>query len=413
MNIVKFKKSRSTSILLGSLIVIFLVSLFYIRIIIIRPLRANFLKNEAVITELKKVQDGQAELLEQISVYRGGLYALNLVLEARKAVTSGSDLDNPYLVYNFYQVLDDLRQLLPRDSKVTKFQVNNKGLVTLPIESVDYASLGRVLRSFKDKSFDIENEENDIISPKIFEEVKIPSGAQRSLTKAKIGRRNITNEVYSFVIQAQLNPEFWQNPMPYPDVNPYVYFAQAIRDLTVAGTIEGYNDGYFRPMRAINRAEFFKVSLFEFLSNGEISIEEYKRYVDLSDRDWHYQYIQLASQMGIAEGDEVGRFHPDQEISRIEALKTILTIFDIEIVDPNIREKEEGEEIVDEKPFITVPFTDVSRDDEIFPVVFTAYKNGLLDNMGKELKPNSPAARYEVAYWVWKFKFDYLTNLNG
>ena len=87
-------------------------------------------------------------------------------------------------------------------------------------------------------------------------------------------------------------------------------------------------------------------------------------------------------------------------------VKTILKVFNIEIVDPNVREENEEEE--DKKPFITVPFTDVARDDKIFPIVFTAYQNGLLDNMGQELKPNSSAARYEVAYWVSKFKFDYL-----
>lgn len=405
MNLVQLKKTGTKTILLGCLIAIFLFSLFYIRFISLRPLKNAFAENKTTIDELTASQADQADLLEQINVYRDGLYVLNLILEARKNVISGSDPDNPYLVFDFTQVLDDLRQLLPRDAKVTKFQVNNKGLITLPIESVDYASLGRVLRSFKDKSFNLLNEEDDIVSPKIFEEVKIPSGAQRAVLKT--GRGKIDN-VYSFVIQAELNPEFWQNPMPYPDVNPYVYYAQAIRDLTVAGTIEGYVDGKFRPLKVINRAEFFKVALFEFLANDVISIDEYKRYIDLSDNDWHYQYIQLASQMGIAEGDEVGRFHPDQDISRMEALKTILAVFDVEIDDPNIREEDEEGEEVDQKPFIAVPFTDVARDDKNFPIVLAAYRHGLLDNMGQKLEPNLPVTRFEVAYWVWKLKFDYL-----
>ncbi len=405
MNSVRLKESKATTILLGSFIVIFLLSLFYIRFFTIRPLRNVYAENETTIEELTASQADQAELLDQISVYRDGLYVLNLILEARKEVISGSDPDNPYLVFDFNQVLDDLRQLLPRDAKVTKFQVNNKGLVTLPIESIDYASLGRVLRSFKDKSFNLLNEEDNIVSPKIFEEVKIPSGAQHAIKKSVSGK---VNNVYSFVLQAQLNPEFWQNPMPYPDVNPYIYYAQAIRDLTVAGTIEGYADGNFKPMQTINRAEFFKVVLFEFLSNEVISIDEYKRYVDLSDDDWHYQYIQLASQMGVAEGDEVGRFHPDQEISRMEALKTILKVFNVEISDPNTEEDTEDGEELDKEPFIAVPFTDVARDDKSFPTVLAAYQNGLMDNVGQKLQPNLPVTRFEVAYWVWKLKFDYL-----
>lgn len=408
MNLIRFRESRGSSILLGLFIAVFLISLLYIRVFVIRPLRAEFETNQTNIVELKAFQDGKADLLDQINIYRDGLYALNLVLEARKQVISGSDPDNPYLVFDFTQVLDDLRQLLPRDAKVTKFQINNKGLVTLPIESVDYASLGRVLRSFKDKSYNAENEEDNISNPKIFEEVKIPSGAQRTVRKTKTGWEQQIENVYSFVLQAQLNPEFWQNPMPYPDVNPHEYYSQAIRDLTVAGTIEGYADGYFRPMNSINRAEFFKVLLFEFLANGDISIDDYKRYIDLSDEDWHYQYIQLASQMGIAEGDEVGRFHPDQQINRAEALKTILSVFDVPVVDPNAEneELEEGER----KPYIRVPFTDIGREDKIFPVIYTAYQNGLLDNAGQKLDVNLPVTRSEVAYWVWKLKFDYLSK---
>jgi len=407
MNTIRLKDSNTITIILVGLIAIFLLTLFYIRVFTLRSLRNDFKENQTTIDELQLAQANHADLLDQISIYRDGLYALNLVLEGRKQVISGSDEDNPYLVFDFTQVLKDLRQLLPRDSKVTKFQANNKGLITKPIESVDYASLGRVLRSFKDKSFDLLNEEDDIVSPKIFEEVKIPSGAQRAIMKSGTGWQRQVNNVYSFVIQAQLNPEFWQNPMPYPDVDPYVYYAQAIRDLTVAGTIEGYIDGNFRPLSSINRAEFFKVVLFEFLANDVISIDQYKRYIDLSDSDWHYQYIQLASQMGIAEGDEVGRFHPDQEISRIEALKTILSVYDVEITDPNAEREAEDEE-GDAKPFIAVPFVDVARDDRNFAVVLAAYQNGLLDNMGQKLQLNLPVTRYEVAYWAWKLKFDYL-----
>ena len=211
MNRLQTKESKVLSFLLVGLIAVFLISLLYIRLITLRPLRADFAENKASIEVLRESQADQSELLDKINVYRDGLYALNLVLEARKEVISGSDPDNPYLVFDFTQVLEDLRQLLPRDARVTKFQVNNKGLLTLPIESVDYASLGRVLRSFKDKSFNYEDPEENMADPKVFEEVKIPSGAQHSIEKN--GRYSV-KDIYSFIIQAQLNPEFWQNPMP-------------------------------------------------------------------------------------------------------------------------------------------------------------------------------------------------------
>jgi len=388
---IKGKQSKTTTIILAILICIFVFGYIFIRVGVLRPLRADFEERSKIIEELTESQKDQTDLLDQINTYREGLYALNLILEARKNVISGSDEENPYLIYDFTQVLNDLRRLLPQDSRVTKFQINNKGLVTLPIESVDYASLGRVLKSFKDSD--------------LFTEVKIPSGAQRTPRQVTSGWYNYFENIYSFVLQSELDPEFWQNPMPYPDVDSHAYYAQAIRDLTIAGTIEGYPDGYFRPDNSINRAEFFKVALFEFLSNDTITIDEYKQYIDLSEKDWHYQYIQLASQMSIAEGDDVGYFHPDQEISRIEALKTILTIFEIEI--PYSNEANEANEAEEIKPII-LPFTDISPQDDIYPVVRVAIDNGLLDNIVSELKPTQSVTRAEVAYWVWKLKFDYL-----
>jgi hypothetical protein len=398
---VEVRSTKFTTIMLSVLIAIFVLGFLYARVITLRSLRIQFEEKNQIITELTGAQEDQAELLDQINMYRDGLYALNLLLEARKNVMSGSDPENPYLVFNFTTVLNDLRQLLPRDSRVTKFQVNNKGLVTLPIESVDYASLGRVLKSFKDSSYNVVNRDENIYSPKIFEVVKIPSGAQRTEKQTTIGWRKYVENIYSFVLQAELNSDFWKNPMPYPDVDPHAYYAQAIRDLTIAGTIEGYPDGYFRPNNAMNRAEFFKVALFEFLSNDTISIEEYKRYIDLSEKDWHYQYIQLASQMGIAEGDEVGRFHPDQTISRVEALKTILTIFEVDL-------ESEAEEDDDEDEPIVLPFVDIAEDSDSYSIIKAAFKEGLLEHAGEKLQPGLPVSRAEVSYWVWKLKFDYL-----
>jgi hypothetical protein len=384
------KKSYFTTILLSVLITVFIVGYIIVQLFVLRPLRNDFEAGQNKIDTLTSLQENQIDLLEQINTYRDGLYALNLVLEARKNVISGSDEENPYLVFNFNQVLDDLRRLLPRDARVTKFQVNNKGLVTVPIESIDYASLGRVLKSFKDSE--------------LFSEVKIPSGAQRIPKQVTSGWRRYFEYIYTFTIQATLDPAFWQNPMPFPDVNARAYYAQAIRDLVIAGTIEGYPDGYFRPDQPINRAEFFKVALFEFLSNDTITIDEYKQYVDLSEKDWHYQYIQLASKMGIAEGDNIGRFHPNQSISRIEAIKTLFSIFDIEY---EAEEMMEGEQAP--KRF-ALPFKDVNSQSELYPIIKAAVDHDLLEFAGNELKPDEPITRAEVTFYTWKLKFDYLQD---
>lgn len=382
-----FKKFSFNTILLGSLILLFALIWLIVQFAVYRPLKNQFDEGQKKINSLKAQQENQTDLVSEINKYRNGLYALSLVLDARKNVISGSDAENPYLVFDYDQVLNDLRRLLPRDARVTKFEVNNKGLVTLPIESIDYASLGRVLKSFKDS--------------KLFSEVKIPSGAQRTPRQVETGWSRYFEYIYGFTLQAVLDPVFWQNPMPYPDVDTGAYYAQAIRDLTIAGSIEGYPDGLFKPDNPINRAEFFKMALFEFLSSNKITITQYKNFIDLSDKDWHYQYIQLASQMGIAEGDEVGRFHPDQTISRIEALKTLFAIFDVKL------DQAQAPEGTDSKKF-ALPFSDISSDSPYYNLVSVAAARGLLDHTGTAFNPTQPVTRAEVAYWTWKLKFDYL-----
>ncbi len=390
-----FKKSRLNTFLLSFLLLIFAGLLIYIRFVPIHNLRRAFTQNEVVISNLKSEQKDKHELLAQINSYREGLQGLNLLLQARKNVSMGTDQDNPYLVFDFRQVLNDLRQLLPQDARATKLQINNKGLITLPIESVDYASLGRVLKSFKDKSQLLQISSNGKNSPKAFTEVKIPSGVQRTIQQVGSGKLKGVKNTYSFVIQAQLNPVFWQNPMPYSDIDSSAYFAEAIRELTLKGAIEGYSDGTFKPLEPIKRAEFFKVALFQFLSTQVISIDQYKQYTDLSQNDWHYRYMQLASQMGVAESDAVGLFHPEQTLTRIEALASVLTIF-----------KVKSESLDLQAPFITLPFVDLNQEDKNLPLILTAYKKGLLEHMTQEFQPNLPVTRSEIAYWVWKLQSD-------
>lgn len=403
-------KQNISTLILIILIITFISIFIIVRVFIIMPKRSKIEDGKKEISKLLKQQEGQSELLDKINVYKDGLYSLSLVLDARKNIKSGSDEENPYLVFDYFQVLNDLRRLLPKDAKALQFQVNNKGLLTMPIESVDYASLGRVLRSFKDAD--------------LFTNVLIPSGVQ--MTKKQEFSANglpYFKPVYNFVLQAQLNPAFWQDFMPFADVERTAYYAQAIRDLYISGSIEGYNGRYFKPNNSINRAEFFKIALFEFMSNDTISVEEYNDYIDYTDNDWRYKYVKLATKMGL---NKEGDYKPEQTITRIEALKTIMKIFKLEPEDvelSNLKDNNldsESNENTDENAdnnkdenrldfsILDMPFEDVRPDSDIYPIIRLAIDNNLLDKEGRKFRPNENVSRAEVAYWVWKIKFDYL-----
>ncbi len=388
------KTSKITSFLLLLCIMIFVISCLYINFALAKPLNSEFNKNQNTISNLQSFQKDQVDLLSKINEYRKGLHGLNMILEARKNVISGSDAERPHLVFDLHQVLNDLRHLLPEDARVTKFQLNNKGLITIPVESIDYASLGRVLKSFKEESMGLNLNTEQEGQTKMFLHVHIPSGAQRSVVQSETEAEQMVENVYSLIIQAQLNPEFWSNMVDYSDLDLSAYYAPAVIQLTHDGNLEGYVDNTFKPLQKINRMEFLKLILFEMLARGMITDDEYQLLINPSDESWDSNYRELISNVLGLKFDEIAKFQPGQAISRIEALKTITSLFELEV---NPTSPEEG--------MINLPFTDIEANDENFELIFTAQKKGLLDQMGQELKINSPTSRSEAAYWIWKLKY--------
>ncbi len=397
-------RQNITAIFLALLILVFGIGYLALRIGILRPLENAYAKNDGILKELSARQEGEKEFLSQISSYREGLAGLGLLLRARKDVQSGSDTENPYLVFDYSQVLQDFRRLLPRDSRVTRFQINNKGLITVPVETTSYSSLGRVLKSFK----------NSVI----FSNIKIPTGVQRLPLPESTDSFTLPGVIYTMVVQATLNPAFWQNPIPFRDVDRLAYYFEAIRDLYIATAVKGYTEmeptsdnklrkvDYFRPDNPISRSDFFKILLFLSMHENKISTGQYDEFDDLSDEEWQAKYFQMAQRMGIAEADEGNNFNPYQTVTRREALKSILHLNELD-PEPLFTTGPDGLPVPDLTP---VPFTDVSPTSTEYLLVRLANDNHLLDNLGTEFRADQVASRAEVAYWVWKLQSEKLKS---
>ncbi len=120
----------------------------------------------------------------------------------------------------------------------------------------------------------------------------------------------------------------------FPDVpNTYVH-ATAIRYLADRGIIEGYPTGIFAPGRNINRAEFLKLILE---ARGFAPSSAYANCFSDVKTDWYAPYVCYAKQQGYIEGyPDTTRarsewaFRPDQTINKVEALKILLNVFDIQ-----------------------------------------------------------------------------------
>ncbi len=86
----------------------------------------------------------------------------------------------------------------------------------------------------------------------------------------------------------------------------------SINTLVNDGTINGYQDGTFRPEGTVTRAEFVKM-----IGNG--STMRAQRYFDVDETHWAYSYIMTS---GMKE-DGSNRFFPDRPITRGEVVELL------------------------------------------------------------------------------------------
>jgi len=156
---------------------------------------------------------------------------------------------------------------------------------------------------------------------------------------------------------------------PFTDVNTGSRYFLPIKYLKENGLINGYEDGSFRPLREINRAEALKMLQCAINSNNtspknittedtktaspntttindastntpdnqspknetnddssltNISIKANLNFDDVKTDAWYFPYVLSALEKGIVKGYPDGLFHPEQTINRAESLKIVL-----------------------------------------------------------------------------------------
>lgn len=102
------------------------------------------------------------------------------------------------------------------------------------------------------------------------------------------------------------------------------HWAQAfIESLAAKDIIAGYPDGTYRPDRPVTRAEFAAILRKAFpkqkVRRGAIA------FVDVPQTYWGYEAIKEAYELGFLSGYPDKTFKPDQKISRVEALVSLIS----------------------------------------------------------------------------------------
>lgn len=106
---------------------------------------------------------------------------------------------------------------------------------------------------------------------------------------------------------------------------------------------------------------------------------------DVDSGHWAYSYINLLRWKNIVSGDENGDFHPENNITRAEAVKILCEAFGIEPSGGNA-------------------FEDVPADKWYAGYVYAAYGRGLVSGTGeKSFSPDRNITRQELAVMIYRF----------
>lgn len=100
----------------------------------------------------------------------------------------------------------------------------------------------------------------------------------------------------------------------YDDLRDASWASDAVLFLTKKGIVNGYDDGNFKPLNFVTRAEFTKLVVCAFITRKLDSGE--KVFEDVSSDEWYAPYINTAYSEGFVSGGGDSRFNPNDKITR-------------------------------------------------------------------------------------------------
>ena len=176
----------------------------------------------------------------------------------------------------------------------------------------------------------------------------------------------------------------------FPDVSDDHIHARAIEALVSAGVIGGNPDGTFDPATSVNRAAFLKM-LYK-AKGKEPDPTSVRCFKDIIPDSWYESFVCDAAANHYVDGYPDGNFRPAQAVKRVEALKMIMTVFDISVENVDAAAKE------------IVKFVDVSTSAWYTAYLYTAFTKAILPIAGQDgarFYPDKELLRSEAAAYIY------------
>lgn len=109
----------------------------------------------------------------------------------------------------------------------------------------------------------------------------------------------------------------------FPDVDKSASYAGAVNTLTALGIVNGDENGKFNPENTVTRAEFTKMVVEAIGEGSAASSSSYTKFAD-SQGHWGAGYIETGVAKGFINGYDENTFGPDDQVTYAQAVKMLV-----------------------------------------------------------------------------------------
>ncbi|MBA2942621.1 S-layer homology domain-containing protein [Paenibacillus sp. CGMCC 1.16610] len=174
----------------------------------------------------------------------------------------------------------------------------------------------------------------------------------------------------------------------FADLSTVEWARKPIEVMASKGIISGTSDTLFQPAVNMNRADFMILLTKSFDFNADVTTN----FRDVHPIDYYYEAVGIAKQLGLAEGQEDGTFHPNEQISRQDMMVLLARAMGAA-----------GMQIANGAPSDLEAFSDKSHvASYAVNHIAALMKSGFVEGSGSMLNPTGYATRAEAAVMLYR-----------
>lgn len=253
------------------------------------------------------------------------------------------------------------------------------------LDMVDQKRGGSVVKKPEKKDIVLDDILLDQIENMITNDIKNTPQPVEIVTEKSVKREEVVLKNEKDVLLASLDVENLLTPevqkSGFRDIEKTSEYYNFLQKLVKDWVVGWFSDNTFRPLNSISRAELLKIIL---LAKKVDFVQDSKDYfVDIPTNAWQKKYVNTALSLGIITNKNK-QFFPNEFISRVEALKMIVTLF-VGSIPENYNKN----------------FSDVKASDWFAKYVQFAAEKDLL-TFSSAFQPNKKITRIEVIHILQK-----------